>query len=206
MTGRRACYRAPVSTDFVIVRHGQTDWNLERRIQGSTDVPLNDTGIAQARHTSEALRTERFDAVASSHLQRAELTAATIGAHHVLRPLIDPRLTERSFAEVEGWKVEDVKALFPSFDDIAGVEPWSAVTARMLAAMEALAEAAVGGRVLVVTHGSAIRGFLSSIQGVAPREVQSLLNCSLTEVRLEDGAWSIRSFNDNTHLPEHLRT
>ena len=186
------------------MRHGQTDWNLERRIQGSTDIPLNDTGIAQAQHTSEALRSDSFDAVASSHLQRAKVTAETIGTHHHARSIIDPRLTERSFADVEGWKVEDVKAMFPSFDDITGVEPWTAVTTRMLAAMVDLTE--LGDRVLVVTHGSAIRGLLSAIQSIAPRELQSLWNCSITEVHFEDGTWTMRSFNDNLHLPEPLRT
>lgn len=188
------------------MRHGQTDWNLERRIQGSTDVPLNGTGLSQAVHTSLALRGAQIDLVASSHLQRAEVTASTINGHHGVERVIDARLTERSFAEVEGLKVEEVKSMYPSFDDIAGVESWADVTSRMLAALIDLATAAAGGRVLVVTHGSAIRGLLSAVQHIEPREVQSLWNCSISELRFADGIWSLLSFNDNTHLPESLRS
>ncbi len=188
------------------MRHGQTDWNLEHRIQGSTDIPLNETGLAQATHTRDALANAHFDAVASSHLQRASVTATTIAGDRTLPIVVDRRLTERSFAHVEGWKVADVKAAFPSFDDIAGVEPWSAVTARMLEGLLALADAYEGGRVLVVTHGSAIRAFVASVQGIGPRDVQSLWNCSISQVRHERGTWVLDAFNDNSHLPDQLRS
>lgn len=194
-------------TDFVLVRHGQTDWNLERRIQGSTDIPLNDTGIQQAEHTREALRDADFDAVASSHLQRAAFTAATINEHHGKEHHVDPRLTERVFGSIEGLTVDQVNELFGSFDAVADAEWWDHVGVRMMAALEDLAAAYPQGRVLVVSHGSAIRAVLGSIQGVAPRSVKSTLNCGLTSLRHhDDGTWEVLSFNDNSHLPEFLRT
>lgn len=194
-------------TDFVIVRHGQTDWNLTHRIQGATDIPLNDTGVAQAEHTREALRGHRFDAIASSHLQRATRTARTINELHSTEHHIDERLTERSFASVEGWTVDQVKAAFASFDAIVDVESWHAVTTRMMDAMRDLATAYPDGRVLVVAHGSSIRAMLGAMQGIGPREVPSMLNCGITEVRhMDDGHWEVLSFNDNSHLPEALRT
>lgn len=194
-------------TDFVIVRHGQTDWNLARKIQGSTDIPLNETGLEQARATREALRHDEFDAIASSHLQRAAVTAETINEHHSKQHHIDERLAERTFGPVEGWTVDEVNAAFGSFDAMADVESWHAVGVRMLDALDALALAYPDGRVLVVAHGSSIRAVLGAIQGIPPREVKSMWNCSLTELRrLDDGTWQIVSLNDNLHLPEDLRT
>lgn len=194
-------------TSFVIVRHGQTDWNLARRIQGSTDIPLNALGVLQAEHTREALRDASFDVVASSHLQRAAFTASTINEPHGRDHVIDARLSERAFASVEGWTVEAVNEAFGSFDAVNDIERWDAVITRMRDALEDLADAHDGGRVLVVAHGSAIRALIGSIQGIGPRDVPSMMNCSITEVS-RDAAhhWSMVSFNDNTHLPEALRT
>ena len=194
-------------TDFVLVRHGQTDWNLAHRIQGSTDIPLNDTGVAQAQATSEALRESEFDAVASSQLQRAAFTAQTINAHHGKAHVVDARLTERFFGPVEGWTVDEVNTAFGSFDAIADCESWHAVGERMLAALQDLAVAYPEGRVLVVAHGSSIRAVLGGVLGIPPREVKSMWNCSLTELRHnDDGTWTVMSLNDNSHLPEPLRT
>lgn len=189
------------------MRHGQTDWNLAHRIQGATDIPLNDTGLAQAEHTRGALAEDAFDAVASSHLQRAAVTASTINREHGRPHHVDERLAERSFGSVEGWTVEQVRAAFESFDAIVDVESWHAVRERMLAALTDLARAYPNGRVLVVAHGSSIRALLGAVQGIGPREVPSLANCSVTELHhADDGSWSVRTFNDNTHLPAVLRT
>lgn len=194
-------------TDFVLVRHGQTAWNVERRIQGSTDIPLNDTGVQQAEATRDALRDDDFDAVASSQLQRATFTAATINELHGKRHTIDERLAERVFGEIEGMTVDEVNQLFGSFDAVADVEWWDNVGLRMMAALTDLATAYPDGRVLVVSHGSAIRAALGAIQGISPREVKSTLNCGLTSLRHhDDGTWEILSFNDNEHLPEGLRS
>lgn len=194
-------------TDFVLVRHGQTDWNVEHRIQGSTDIPLNDTGVAQATHTRDALRDDDFDGVASSHLQRAAFTAATINELHGKQHHIDERLAERVFGTIEGMTVDDVNRIYGSFDAVADVEWWDNVGVRMMAALEDLSAAYPDGRVLVVSHGSAIRAVLGAIQGIPPREVKSTLNCGLTQLRHHDnGRWEILSFNDNAHLPEALRS
>lgn len=194
-------------TDFVLVRHGQTEWNVERRIQGSTDIPLNDTGVQQAMATRDALRNDDFDVVASSHLQRAAFTAAMINEYHGKHHTIDERLAERVFGAIEGMTVDEVNQLFGSFDAVADVEWWDNVGVRMMAALTDLAAAYPDGRVLVVSHGSAIRSVLGAIQGIPPREVKSTLNCGITNLRHhDDGRWELLSFNDNAHLPEDLRS
>jgi broad specificity phosphatase PhoE len=77
----------------------------------------------------------------------------------------------------------------------------------MFDALRDLADQYPNGRVLVVAHGSSIRAVLGAIKGIPPREVKSMLNCSLTEIRHnDDGTWQILSLNDNTHLPEELRS
>jgi broad specificity phosphatase PhoE len=191
----------------MIVRHGQTDWNVARKIQGSTDIPLNATGLQQAQATRAALREDEFDAIASSPLQRAAVTAETINQEHGKAHHIDQRLAERNFGPVEGWTVEEVNKAFGTFDAMADVESWHAVGERMFDALRDLADQYPNGRVLVVAHGSSIRAVLGAIQGIPPREVKSMLNCSLTEIRHnDDGTWQILSLNDNTHLPEELRS
>lgn len=195
-----------MSTDFVIIRHGQTDWNLAKRIQGSTDIPLNDIGVQQALATRDALVDREFDAVASSQLQRAAFTAATINERHEKQHHVDIRLAERTFGSVEGWTVEQVNAAFGSFEAIADIESWHAVGERMLSALVDLADAYPNGHVLVVAHGSSIRAVIGAIQGLPPREVQSMWNCSISEVRYDNGVWSLLSVNDNSHLPQELRS
>ena len=195
-----------MSLELVVVRHGQTDWNVARRIQGSTDIPLNALGVLQAEHTRDALAAHTFDLVVSSQLSRAAVTADTINALHSAPRVVDERLAERSFAHVEGWTAEEVKREFGNFDTIEGVESWDAVAARMLASLEELAARQREGRILVVTHGSSIRALFGAVQSCGPRELPGTFNCSLSVLHHVNGSWSVASFNDNSHLPVDLQT
>lgn len=87
---------------IIIVRHGETDWNRERAMQGHQDVPLNWQGLLQAKEAAEKLRHESFDAIFSSDLKRAHQTAMVIAAHHNQEILTTPLLRERYFGELEG--------------------------------------------------------------------------------------------------------
>lgn len=90
-------------TRFILLRHGQTDWNLQRKYQGHADIPLNDTGIQQAFSASEALRNESFDVAFSSDLTRARTTAETVLRYHPRTPLIiNSIFRERAFGVLEG--------------------------------------------------------------------------------------------------------
>lgn len=94
---------------FYILRHGQTDWNLNRRLQGSTDIPLNATGREQARKAATLLETSGLTRIIASPLSRALETAQIVGAHLGIEPLIDPRLIERNFGLFEGMTIDEVE-------------------------------------------------------------------------------------------------
>ena len=93
---------------FFVLRHGQTDWNLEARLQGSTDIPLNDTGRKQARRAGEVLMAQGIDRIIVSPLSRAMETARLVGETLKLDPVVDPRLTERNFGQFEGMTIDEV--------------------------------------------------------------------------------------------------
>ncbi|BAT58824.1 alpha-ribazole phosphatase [Variibacter gotjawalensis] len=94
---------------FLFIRHGETDWNKAGRIQGSTDIPLNATGRAQARAAAAALRSATFDRVIASPLSRALETAQLVNEPHG-RPLhTDKNLQERGFGSFEGFGIAELK-------------------------------------------------------------------------------------------------
>ncbi|HPS48504.1 MAG TPA: histidine phosphatase family protein, partial [Flexilinea sp.] len=101
-------------TRFCLIRHGQTDWNLEGRYQGQSDIPLNSTGIKQARLIARVLRDEQFDAVYSSDLLRALRTAEIITEYHdSLKINTDPRLREVNQGEWEGLTRDAIRDRYP---------------------------------------------------------------------------------------------
>lgn len=95
---------------FYVLRHGQTDWNVEMRLQGATDIPLNDTGRLQAREAATRFMGIGIDHILTSPLSRASETASIVGDLLGLKPAIEPRLIERNFGHFEGLDIEAVKA------------------------------------------------------------------------------------------------
>ncbi|WP_230117420.1 histidine phosphatase family protein [Arthrobacter sp. Bi83] len=153
-------------TTFALVRHGQTDWNAQRRLQGSTDIPLNDVGRGQARDAVAALSGYEWDAIVSSPLSRAAETADLIAAGlglSVARRV--PELTERSFGPAEGLQDGPELDRLRIPDGFRGAESEDEAASRGLASLEALAEEFRGRRVLVVAHGTLIRVSLSRAIG-----------------------------------------
>ena len=100
-------------TTILLVRHGETDWNLERRWQGHIDRPLNDVGRAQARALADRLDSEPFAAVYSSDLARARETAEIVAAAHGLPVHLDPRLREADVGEWSGLTADEIERRYP---------------------------------------------------------------------------------------------
>jgi broad specificity phosphatase PhoE len=93
---------------FYVLRHGQTDWNVQLRLQGSTDIPLNETGREQARVAARILASEGITKIIASPLSRALETAQIVAAAAGIEPVIDGRLIERNFGQFEGMTIDEV--------------------------------------------------------------------------------------------------
>lgn len=149
-------------TDLYLVRHGETAWNRRRRIQGRTDVPLNDTGRRQARLTGELLTRRPVRAVYTSPLSRALETAEIIAAEIGLpAPILDDELMERDYGDAEGLDLAEVDRRFPNGAPVPGRESREQVAERVVPALLRIATAHPGESVVAVSHGGAIRAALS---------------------------------------------
>ena len=157
---------------LALVRHGETDWNRARRIQGRTEVPLNDTGREQARGAAATLAAHAWASVHASPLGRAIETAEIIAAGLGLAtPAINDGLWERDFGEAEGLSVPDIEARWPGLNGIPGAEPLEAVAERSAQAIEELYDVAPSG--VVVAHGAMLR---AGIQRLTGDDVPRILN------------------------------
>ncbi len=149
-----------------LARHGETDWNAQGKLQGRTDIPLNDFGRAQARALAARFERIRVGSVTTSDLLRAsetgDIAAASLGvrARH-----IDPDLCERSFGVFEGLTREECAALHPEewrawverTITPPGAEPREVAVARMQRALQRVVERTPGEAALIVSHGGAMR-------------------------------------------------
>ena len=190
-------------TTFALVRHGQTDWNAQRRLQGSTDIPLNDVGRGQARDAVAVLSEYEWDTIVSSALSRAAETAELIAAGLGLSVArLVPGLTERSFGPAEGLQDGPELDALRIPGGFRGAESEDDVADRGLGALEALAEEFRGGRVLVVAHGSLLRVSLSRVVG---RPLQSIDNAALNLAHHHDvDGWQLEYLNGG-RLPADAR-
>jgi probable phosphoglycerate mutase len=183
-------------TLLYLVRHGETDWNRAHRIQGSTDVPLNDTGRDQAARAAGLLARRTWDGLYSSPLSRALETATIIGAELGLdAPVQLPELVERNYGEAEGLTGRQVMRPYPGTTPIPGRETREQVEARVMPVLVALAEAHEGGRLLVATHGAVIRTVLMAVGAPVERGVP-ITNGSIHSFRHADGALELKECDD----------
>jgi len=165
-------------TALLLVRHGETDWNADGRLQGHTDRPLSDFGRRQARQLAEELAEERLDAIYASDLSRARETAEIVGVRLGLGVVIDPGLREKDWGTWEGLTgVERDRVEFVG-------ESTEAHQERMLGALRRIAERHSGGRVLVVTHGGSMRRVQTAALGMALPVVE---NCGRWLCVFENG-------------------
>ena len=183
-------------TVLYLVRHGETDWNLARRIQGSTDIPLNDTGRAQAATTGRLLARRDWNAIVASPLGRATETARIIAGEIGLgEPEIVDAIVERNYGEAEGMTGSDIDRLYPNGAEVPGRETREQVTARVIPALIAIAERHPDQAVVVVSHGGVIRSVVNEIE---PDRIGSemIRNGSVHSFRHVDGTLELIAFDD----------
>ena len=182
-----------------LLRHGQTDWNIDLRLQGSTDIPLNETGKAQALVAAQHLRREDWDVIIASPLSRAKDTADIVGAVLAMPVVVVPELIERSFGVAEGMDHASWRKLYESHETIEGLESLEDLRTRTLLLLDLIKNEYAGQRVLAVSHGAFIRKLLTIISnGELPREGDRLGNASLNKFMHADGLWTISDYRPET--------
>lgn len=184
-------------TLITLVRHGQTDWNLARRIQGSTDIPLNETGRADARTAAGLLADTTHHAIYASPLVRARETGEIIAGELGLdAPELVRDLREREFGEGEGMLVADYLEVYRDWlAPVPGGETLDGVAGRALLALDAIARDSrrrstpVAESVIVVTHGGVIRSLIDHVSGgTLPRVGDMLANGSIHRFEASPGS------------------
>ncbi len=144
-----------------LIRHGQTDWNVQGRFQGREDIPLNENGMEQAKICGEVLQGTQFQAIISSPLKRASKTAQIIGKYVSVDQIItDEGITERDFSKVSGMTAQERDAFYASGEQ-DDKEPWDDLCARMFATMKTYAEQYPNQNIIMISHGASINSVLS---------------------------------------------
>jgi broad specificity phosphatase PhoE len=183
-------------TNFFVIRHGETDWNLAGRIQGATDIPLNETGRAQAKATGMQMQGRTWDVLVASPLSRAMETASIIGSCIGLHdPIPVADIVERNYGDAEGMTGPEVEALYPGDMPVPGRESRQAVKERVVAAFHTLATEHPGKNVVVVAHGGVIRALLHATTGTAFFG-ERITNGSVHSFHHSDDGLQLVHFND----------
>jgi probable phosphoglycerate mutase len=186
----------------VLWRHGQTTWNAEHRYQGQTDIPLDDTGVAQAERAARRLATLRPDALFCSDLTRAQQTAAPL-AELAGRPVtLDKDLRERNGGDWEGLTDTEIRERYPA-ERATWAPPNGELTQvvadRVATAFARIAEALEPGQLAVVVgHGASLRLGLERILGIPVEGLPtlgSLVNCSWSVLELRNDHWRLNEYN-----------
>jgi len=187
-------------TTILLARHGETDWNSERRWQGHADRPLNEVGREQALELAETLTDRAIDVVYSSDLLRAHETALIVGKRLGLPVSVDAGLREvdvgdwsgRVHSEIEGLDPDGYRRWREGGKGWVGGESYEEMGERVVAAVLRLASRHPGETVLIVTHGGSIRACRATAAGLdyaASRvsAIGSVANCEVAELHVADG-------------------
>ena len=188
--------------NIYLVRHGETDWNLAGRLQGSTDIPLNELGKQSALKTAEYFRANdiAISCIMTSPLTRAKQTAEIIST--VLEiPVIEVQaLTERCFGEAEGLTAEERTLKFPD-QDIPGLEDIQVVRERVWNVLQTFTSAHADESIIIVSHGGVINAVLSILSnGEIGTGITKLKNACLNHITYSNDEWTIHSYNNILHL------
>ncbi len=205
-----------MTTKIVLIRHGETAWNAQRRLQGHIDIGLNAEGERQAASLAAALAGERFDAVYASDLSRASRTAACVASPRGLPVHCEPGLRERCYGIFEGllyseieasypgqfaaWQARDVDAVMPSGQRAA--ESFRQFFERAIGAIGMVARRHAGQQIAIVAHGGVLEcAYRAALELplAAPRDF-AVLNASINRLTYTDGKLALTTWGDVAHL------
>ena len=201
-------------TELILIRHGETDWNVEHRIQGHIDVPLNRTGLAQAEAIGERFRDVDIDVLVSSDLNRALQTMKPISDRRDLPVFRDPRLRERHLGVLQGKTAEEAKQLTPQAFEVyrsrakdAELEEGESLAAfahRVIAALKQLTQSHKNKRIVAVTHGGVLDiayRHANQIPLETPRTFR-IFNASVNTLRANGSELQLVDWSDTNHLQD----
>ena len=204
------------NTRICFVRHGETNWNAERRMQGHIDIPLNANGISQAERLANALiRVQHsFDVIYSSDLERALHTANAVARALSLDVQITPRLRERNVGKLQGLLLAEAPVLLPEIwqrhiareldHDLGGGESIRTFHQRMQEILELFLNEHRGQSVLAVSHGGSLDMIYRIVtqQALDAERVAVVPNTSLNWITHDGSTWSVECWADTSHLSE----
>ena len=203
-------------TSLCLVRHGETAWNAEGRVQGQLDIPLSPVGFAQARAVAAVLGHERFDAIHSSDLIRVQQTAQPTAALLRKEPILSEALRERHYGEFQNMTYAEAKERMPQdyarfrerdpdFDFRTG-ESLNGFSRRCLSFMNELLEKNRGRKLLIFTHGGVLEVIYRHATGrglSTPRDFE-IPNAALNRLEVDGGEWRVLAWADIHHLAAAL--
>jgi probable phosphoglycerate mutase len=205
-------------TEILLIRHGETDWNTEKRLQGHLDIGLNAEGLRQAQALGQALLNESLDAVYASDLQRAKHTAQAIAAPRGMTVQTHIGLRERCYGAFEGlrhadiseryprefaaWRAREMDVRYPDGNNIA--ETLREFSARVLKAITDIASRHnhEDKKVAIVTHGGVLECVYREAKGIgygSPRDFD-ILNASINRLLWNGDCFQVIQWSDVTHL------
>jgi 2,3-bisphosphoglycerate-dependent phosphoglycerate mutase len=201
------------ATRLIAVRHGETAWNVEARLQGQLDIPLNERGLEQARRTAHWLAEDQPEVVVSSDLARAQATAQAIASFNRIPLELDPGLRERSFGGFQGMTHSEVaerwpelsarwKSRDPEYAPGGDGESLTAFYERCIAATLRIAERHAGKTVVLVAHGGVMDCLYRAATRVpldAPR-IWQLDNAAINRLLHTSSGLTMVGWNDTSHL------
>ena len=197
---------------LIAVRHGEAEWNVERRDMGQLDSPLTERGLQQVQALAVRLEHVRIGALYTSDLGRAMQTARIIAAATGVEPIADARLRERHLGIFQGLTKPEAASRFPrEFAEyrrlghhyrIPGGESGEERTARSVAALTDIAGRHADATIVVVTHGSFLMGFFEHVLAMTPGNGWRFRrqNAAYNDFEYTADGWSLKTWNDTAHL------
>ena len=206
------CYMT--TTRFCLVRHGETDWNAARRLQGYTDIPLNARGFAQAVQIAKILKNSnfQFDVLYTSDLQRAKQTANAIEDLYAVSAISHSSLKERHLGALQGLTINEAPLLEPELweihlsrdihHELRGGESILQFANRIKTALGDIQEKHAGKTILVVSHGGALDMMyrIASNQALDAEKAVAVPNASLNWISYDGSNWKVDGWADTSHL------
>lgn len=203
------------ATRIIAVRHGETSWNVDARIQGQTDVGLNDNGRRQAQRVGRALAGERISAVYSSDLERAHETAQSIAQVAGIPVIPHEGLRERSFGMFEGKTFDEIhqtwpdqaqnwRKRIPEWQPPEGGESLLELRARVTRTLEELASRHPGQQIVVVAHGGVLDALyrVATGQAVNSPRTWELPNGAINRLLWSPQGFTLVGWSDTNHLDD----